>query len=164
MRAVVNATPLVAFAVLGRLDLLHRMFDDVIVPATVYAETVTRAIDRPGAAAIAQADWLHIASAQASPTIEPMLLGLDAGEMEVLLLAREMQPDWVLIDDRQARRVARAMGLPVKGTLGILLASALAGWLSKEEALAALQQLTHSGIHISPIWQSWFRDELEKGG
>jgi predicted nucleic acid-binding protein len=29
----------------------------------------------------------------------------------------------VIIDERLARRVAQAMGLPVKGTLGILLAA-----------------------------------------
>lgn len=48
--------------------------------------------------------------------IEPLLLGLDAGELEVLLLARQIEPDWVIIDERLARRVAFAMGLPVKGT------------------------------------------------
>lgn len=163
MRVIVNATPLVAFALLERLDLLHRMFDEVIVPATVYAETVTQAANRPGATTIARADWLQVVSAKVVPTIEPMLLGLDAGEIEVLLLAHDMHPDWVLIDERQARRVARVMGLPVKGTLGVLLAAALAGWLSKEEAIAALQKLTDSGIRISSLWQSWFREELDKG-
>ena len=91
-----------------------------------------------------------------------MLLGLDVGEMEVLLLAREQQPAWVLIDERQARRVARALGLPVKGTLGILLAAVLAGRLSREEALHALPRLTERGIRISPLWQAWLQEELEK--
>jgi predicted nucleic acid-binding protein len=91
-----------------------------------------------------------------------MLLGLDAGEMDVLLLAREQQPDWVLLDERLGRRVARAMGLPVKGTLGVLLAAVLAGLLSKAEALDGMQQLTESEIRISSRWQDWFKDELEK--
>ena len=54
-------------------------------------------------------------------TIEPLLLGLDAGELQVLLLARDLQPDWVLVDERLGRRVARVLQLPVKGTVGILL-------------------------------------------
>jgi predicted nucleic acid-binding protein len=91
-----------------------------------------------------------------------MLLGLDAGEVEVLLLAREHRPDWVLIDERQGRRVARAMGLPVKGTLGILLAAVLAGLLSKSEALDAMQRLLEQGIRISPQWQAWLQEEMEK--
>lgn len=54
-------------------------------------------------------------SPQAAPTNGPMLLGLDVGEMDVLLLAREQRQDWVLIDERLGRRVARAMGLPANG-------------------------------------------------
>ncbi|MGD9101305.1 MAG: DUF3368 domain-containing protein, partial [Anaerolineae bacterium] len=103
MKAIVNATPLIALALLERLDLLRQMFDEVIVPTAVYEEVAVEGTGRPGAAAIAQADWLQVASPDAVPTIEPMLLGLDAGEMQVLLLARERQPDWVLIDERLGR-------------------------------------------------------------
>jgi predicted nucleic acid-binding protein len=45
--------------------------------------------------------------ASAQTTFEPLLLGLDIGEIEVLLLARELAPDWVLIDERLGRRVAK---------------------------------------------------------
>jgi len=76
------------------------------------------------------------------------------------LLARQIEPDWVIIDERLARRVAFAMGLPVKGTLGILLAAVLAGLLSRQEALDDLQRLLARGIRIAPRWQQWFRTEL----
>lgn len=162
MRVVANATPLIALGLLDRLDLLRQMFDEVFVPTTVYEEVAVAGAGRPGAAAIAQANWLQMMSPQAAPTIEPMLLGLDAGEMDVLLLAREQRPDWVIIDERLGRSVARAMGLPVKGTLGILLAAVLAGLLSRAEALDGLQRLVSSEIHISQRWQAWLRDELDK--
>jgi predicted nucleic acid-binding protein len=162
MRVVVNATPLIALALLDRLELLREMFDEILVPATVYEEVVVKGAGRSGADAVDQADWLQMMSPQAAPTIEPMLLGLDAGEMDVLLLAREQHPDWVLIDERLGRRVARAMGLPVKGTLGILLAAVLAGLLSKPEALDGLRQLANSEIRISSRWQDWLKDELDK--
>jgi predicted nucleic acid-binding protein len=35
MKAVVNATPLIALAVIDRLDLLRSLFDSVIVPVEV---------------------------------------------------------------------------------------------------------------------------------
>jgi predicted nucleic acid-binding protein len=54
------------------------------------------------------------------------------------------------------------MGLPVKGTLGILLAAVLTGSLSKTEALDGLQQLSDSEIRISSRWQDWLKDELDK--
>lgn len=160
MKAVVNATPLISLALLGRLSLLNEMFDAVIVPRAVYAEVVQGGAGKPGADALAEADWLNVVSADVSLTIEPLLLGLDAGELEVLLLARQIEPDWVIIDERLARRVAFAMGLPVKGTLGILLAAVLAGLLSRQEALDDLQRLLARGIRIAPRWQQWFRTEL----
>ena len=160
MKAVVNATPLICLALLDRLSLLNEMFDEVIVPQSVYAEVIQGGAGKPGADALAKADWLRVVSAEASITIEPLLLGLGAGELEVLLLARQIEPDWVIIDERLARRVAFAMGLPVKGTLGILLAAVLAGLLSRQEALDDLQKLLSRGIHIAPRWQDWFKREL----
>jgi predicted nucleic acid-binding protein len=162
MRVVVNATPLIALALPDRLELLRQMLDEILVPATVYDEVVVKGAGRAGAATVSEADWLQVASPQMTPTIEPMLLGLDAGEMDVLLLAREQRPDWVLIDERLGRRVARALGLPVKGTLGVLLAAVLAGLLSKAEAVDGLRRLADSEIRISSRWQDWLRDELDK--
>lgn len=162
MRAIVNATPLISLALLDRLDILRALFDQVIVPTAVYDEVVTNALGRPGAVLIRCADWLQVMTPSAVPTIEPMLLGLDTGETQVLLLAREMNPDWVLIDERLARRVAHSMDLPVKGTLGILLAGVLAGQLSKEEALDSMERLVQNGIRIAPQWQAWLRKELDK--
>jgi len=114
----------------------------------------------PGADAIVQAKWLKFVSVDVSITIEPLLLGLDAGELEVLLLARQIAPDWVIIDERLARRVAFAMGLPIKGTLGVMLAAVLAGLLSKQEALDDLRELVERGIRIAPRWQNWFEREI----
>jgi predicted nucleic acid-binding protein len=83
--------------------------------------------------------------------------------MDVLLLAQELKPDWVVIDERQARRVARLMGFPIKGTLGILLTAGLAGLLSHEEALQAMHDMIRQGIRISPVLQNWLKDELVLG-
>lgn len=162
MKVVVNAMPLIALSMIGQLSLLHEMFDEVIVPTAVYDEVVTRGRGRPGAAELAQADWLQVMPFQGAPTIEPMLLGLDAGELSVLLVAQELRPDWVIIDERLARRVAQAIGLPVKGTLGVLLAATWAGLLSRQEALEALDRLLAAGIRVSPLWQNWFRAEVDK--
>lgn len=110
MSAIVNATPLIALALLKRLNLLEQIFGEVIVPKAVYDEVIQPGSERPGALAIAQAEWLQVVTPETTSSIEPMLLGLDAGEIDVLLLARERRPDWVVIDERQARRVAQGMG------------------------------------------------------
>ena len=155
MNIVVNATPLITLARIDRLDLLSVLFDDVIMPKQVFGEIVVPGAGKPGADLLAQAT-------PAMSAVDPLLTGLDAGEVAVLLLAQKINPDWVAIDERQARRVAFAMGLPVKGTLGILLAAAMAGLLTEQEVLTDLQRLLSVGIRISPRWQQWLQAELKR--
>ena len=73
--------------------------------------------------------------------LPPELLGLDTGEMDVILLAREVKADWVLIDEKLARRVAKGLGVKLKGTLGLLLIACRTGLVSREEARAAAQEI-----------------------
>lgn len=162
MNVVVNATPLIALSLIGRLDLLPQLFDEVLVPQTVYDEVVTHGAGRAGTTTVARAPWIVVVAPTTRPALDPLLLGLDAGEMDVLLLAREVKPDWVLIDERLARRVAKALKLPVKGTVGLLLAAVMVDLMSKTEALDALTMMTANGIRVGPRWQAWLRDELEK--
>lgn len=87
MKVIINATPLIALASLNRLNLLANLFDEVIVPQAVYDEVVVQGIGKHGSATLASVTWLQIVTPRAVPTIEPMLLGLDLGELQVLLLA-----------------------------------------------------------------------------
>ena len=123
MKVVVNATPLIALSLINRLDLLPALFEEIVVPRAVYEEIVVQGGGRVGAAALSNATWMQVKGPDRLLTIEPLLLGLDAGELQVLLLARDLQPDWVLVDERHGRRVARVLQLPVKGAVGILLAA-----------------------------------------
>jgi predicted nucleic acid-binding protein len=82
----------------------------------------------------------------------------------VLLLARELVADWVLLDERLGRRVARAMGLPVKGTIGVLLAAVHAGLMDRDTCWADAQRLTSSGIRVHPAVLCWLADQLERSG
>jgi hypothetical protein len=38
----------------------------------------------------------------------------------------------------------------------------LAGLLSRSETLDAMQRLLEQGIRISPQWQAWLQEEMEK--
>ena len=85
---VVNSTPLIALSLVGQLDLLHALFDEVLVPTSVYEEVVLRGRGRPGAREIAQADWIVVKNPETVSPFPPELLGLDQGEVDVILLAQ----------------------------------------------------------------------------
>ncbi len=160
MSVVVNATPLIALSLVDRLELLPTLFGEVLTPPAVYAEVTAQGAVRRGAAVIARAQWLQVKAPTDLPTIEPLLFGIDLGEMQVLLLAREIAAEWVIIDELLGRRVARALHLPVKGTLGVFLAAHYAGRMSATECRIAVSSLTATGIRLSASLIQWFNEQL----
>ena len=74
---------------------------------------------------------------------------------------REVEADWVLIDEKLARKIARAMGLRVKGTLGILLIAHRVGLISGEEGLEAVRDLAQSSVRLSAKLVRWFETQVE---
>jgi predicted nucleic acid-binding protein len=161
MKAVVNATPLIALSLVHKIMLLDELFDEVYVPVSVYNEVVVRGASRPGSMLVQQAQWLKIQLPQQSSPIPASLMGLDVGEQDVILLGQEVHADWLLLDERLGRRIAQAMGFQVKGTLGILLVAYQLGLLTKQEAEHDVEVLSKSSVRLSPRLTEWFKAQLE---
>ena len=56
---------------------------------------------------------------------------LHAGEVEVMILAQEQKADLIILDDNTAKKTAKFIGLPVTGTLGLLLRAKREGYIKK---------------------------------
>jgi uncharacterized protein len=143
---IINNTPLVALWSLDRLDLLRHLFAVVWLPTAVESEflLVERAARQR---ALVGVDWLQTVTLS-DPRHALTYTGLDRGEAEVLALAVEHKARLVIVDERKGRRYAHRLGLPLTGTLGVLL-------LAKEEGLITavaplLQQLLDQGLYFSP--------------
>ncbi len=146
-RWVVDAGPLIFLAKLDRLDLL-RVRGNVYAPRGVFAETQAYLDEAAQAIANATKTWLQIVNAEDHLAVELLLADLHRGEAEVIVLARELHADWVVLDDMKARRFARRLGLPVVGTVGLLLSAKLRGEIpSLQDEVRRLQSL---GFWISP--------------
>ncbi len=64
------------------------------------------------------------------------------GRLDLLQQQFGKGADWLLLDERDARRVAKSLGLKVTGVLGILFRARLAGQLSSlREAMDQLRDL-----------------------
>jgi hypothetical protein len=129
-RAVVNAGPLVALSLLEQLDLLPALFAECWVPQTVFNEVALAGVGKPGAKSLQGTDWQ--ARVRVSQIPDPLLvMELDAGEAEVISLARQLSPCVAIIDERRGRRIAHHVyGLPIKGTAGILVEAQRRGLIS----------------------------------
>ncbi|MCT7955179.1 DUF3368 domain-containing protein [Laspinema palackyanum] len=120
LKIICNATPLINFASINRLDIFKSLFNEMVIPQAVYAETVESGF--PNSEAILneiQAGWLQVQPVEEMPESIPSQL--DAGEREVIALALIEQKPRVILDEKRARKVAQGLGLNVIGTLGILI-------------------------------------------
>lgn len=141
---IVNNTPLVTFWAIGRLDILRSLFDEILIPAAVRDEFLATEKESRRRT-LREESWIRVVEVQNSRRIQSFV-GLDAGETEVLVLAEEQDASLVLIDERKARRFAERMGLPISGTLGILL-------LAKEEKVISaiapvLRKIQEAGLYF----------------
>lgn len=145
-RVVVNATPIIALSLIGSIDLLRHLYVEVLIPPAVRLEVMEGGPDRAGMVELQQASWLREIPLQ-NPLSAALLVDLDRGEAEVLVLALEQNADLVILDERLARRHAQRLGLPLTGTLGILLRAKQQGLLSSVRS--KIDELQHGGIWLS---------------
>ena len=119
---VADSGPLIALARLGLLAVPARLYREMLVTATVWHE-VTREPRPADAQALSAAFDGGLLAVVDDPVSVPAALveaRLDDGERFALALAL-IREATVLVDERRGRSVAAELGLPVLGTLGLLV-------------------------------------------
>lgn len=156
MIIVSNTTPLSELAKIDRLDLLQTLFTKILIPPAVYTELTTG--NHPATTAIPAATWIETRVVHQAERIEQLLQtpGLDRGECAAITLAQELNADRLLMDERAGRRLAQQLGLPVIGTIGILLLAKQLGILN--EIAPLLNDLIDQGKWMS---STFYRQVLQ---
>jgi predicted nucleic acid-binding protein len=156
--AVANTTPLIALAWLNHLELIPTLFGTLHIPQAVYDEIQNNPA-AVGASELKSPSWLKVTPIQDTLAVSLLLDQLDAGESEAIVLARELQADLLLMDERRGRRRALQAGLNVVGTLGILIQARHQDLIGHLRPL--LDQLQQLPFHIS---EQLYHDVLQQVG
>lgn len=123
MPLVADTSPLIAFSAVRRLDLLSAIWGKIWIPPAVFCEVVTDGAGWSNAMAIQAAlnegrDFIcHPLPETSAVFVASPKLG--RGEIEVIRLSLHSRLN-ALIDDRTARHFAKAQGVTVIGSLGVL--------------------------------------------
>ena len=72
---------------------------------------------------------------------------LHDGGLEVMILAQEQKADLVILDDNAAKKTAKYLGLPVTGTLGVLIKAKRMGIIESVKPL--IIELRKNGFYVS---------------
>jgi predicted nucleic acid-binding protein len=140
MREYVSDTgPLISFEIIpGGFMLLRRLVGGILVPPEVVDELSVGLL--PGSDYLAHygiADFVRVEPAPAAPAATA---GLHEGESAAitLALARKLP---LLIEERQGRQVALALGVETIGAIGLLLYACNIGIITVGEAEGCVQAL-----------------------
>lgn len=145
MIVVADASPLVALTICDCLDILDKLFDNVKVSQTVYEEVTIDGkfgSDKLKEYLQEKVTYLDLNNF----VIEGS--SLDKGELTSIALYKHLQADYLLIDEKAGRRIAKLNNIKVIGSLGVLIEA------KKKEILQSLKPhikiLRSSQIYFNP--------------
>lgn len=118
MIIVADASPLVALAICDCLDVLEQLFNEVKVSQTVYEEVTIG--NKPGSDKLAA----YLQGKIVGLNLDNYIIGgdsLDKGELTSIALYKHLRADYLLIDEKAGRKVAKLNHIKIIGSLGVLI-------------------------------------------
>lgn len=157
-RVISNTSPLIYLSKIGRLDLLHHMFDTIYVPSAVVTEIFRgKELTYGFASAIEVEDaiekgWIKVIELESDEddlaekySRDP---GIHLGEAVVLAIGKKF--DLLLLDDLGARTFAKALGFDIVGTIGMILQAYDSELISFAEFEECMDDLEYYDFWIHP--------------
>jgi hypothetical protein len=156
---VSNTSPLTSLAAVEQLSLLPQLYGQIVIPTEVARELAVVAPGLPGHVPVSELSWLTV-RAVADPTLVTLLLSeLDPGESEAIALARELNADFLLIDERRGRLTVSRLGIERVGVLGVLIRAKSEGILPFVKPVLD-DLVTRAGFWVSRALYTFLLNEI----
>jgi hypothetical protein len=137
---VSDTSSISAMISVGQVELLQRLFREVLIPPAVSTELLQYHAALPV--------FVRVQAVQDAAHLAKLLRRLDQGEAEAIVLAQEMRADYLLMDEIAGRRVALQEGLRVVGLIGVIQEAKRQRMIeSVGQLLAALE--AQAGFYVS---------------
>lgn len=145
MIIVADSSALIALAICQGLHVLDQLFHEVKVPQAVFEEVIVEG----KAVAERLREYLH--GKVVTVDLTPLIINagrLGQGELEAMALYKQLQADYLLVDDKRARKIARLNHIEITGSQGILL-------MAKQEGIIPavkpyLERLQDAHLYLDP--------------
>ncbi len=145
-RWVINASPLILLGKVDQIQLLGALAEQIAVPRSVIREVSAKPDGERSVQTLTALESAIVVDDEIPPA-NILSWDLGAGETQVISHAVTHSADRVVIDDLQARRCAKAMGLAIIGTLGIVGRAKVAGLIDR--AGPTIKRLRETGLYAS---------------
>ena len=128
MILVADSSALIALAVCDSLNLLDLLFTEVKVPRAVFVEVSKKSKKEADLLAHYLEDKIIDVEIDRNYIIKEGTI--EIGELEAMTLYKQLAANWLLIDDRRARKIAELNQIKIIGSLGVLLLGKKKGYLT----------------------------------
>lgn len=118
MKVVSNTTPIISLSSIKKIEILKELFNEIHIPRSVYKEIKTKNLF--GYKKI-DSDWFVVHDIKGEKYLGFLLNELDIGEAETIVLAKEIDADILIIDERIGYNIAKSQDIFTIGTLSVLL-------------------------------------------
>jgi uncharacterized protein len=130
-------------------DIIRLTFGRVLIPKKVFDELLMLRHFGRDIESLINSEWIEVREVRNMERYSTLSRTLDPGEAEAILLAEELNADFLLIDDLKGRKYAEKLGLVVVGSVGILIRAKEKGIIN--EVKPYLDKLIEvAGAWISP--------------
>lgn len=141
-----NTSPIFYLHRTGYLNVLKKLYGEIVVPAAVVAELEEGEKVGEDVPRIAEYNWIRVQKVTI-PAFIQMIPDLGRGEAEVLALGCEAVEPLLIIDDALARKIAKLHVFKITGTAGVLLKAEKGGYLKDIKPI--LEGLKAAGFYLS---------------
>ena len=151
MIVISDSSPLISLLKVSKLELLRDLYNEVLIPVAVFTELTSNQSYKNEADIIKNSSFIKIVSVKEEKSVDLLqrMTGLDLGESEAIIYADENKADILLMDEVSGRKVAKTLGIHVRGTIGILLLAYDKKLLSANDVDEAMEILKTSKRRIS---------------
>jgi len=153
---VCDSDPLIYLSRVGQVQLLRKLFGSVLIPSSVYRETVleAKALRRPGASTIEKAindRWIQVIDISTSEMDLVKKLAenesIEVEDAEVIFLAKKHSTSLVT-NDKWLIKIAVSLEIDAFWTTTLILLAIKKKIISKAKGRKILKKLVLSGLHL----------------
>ncbi|ADT85041.1 DUF3368 domain-containing protein [Thermococcus barophilus] len=148
MIVVSDSGPLIALAKIGKLNVLMELFGQITIPRAVWIEVVERGKGKPGSDEVKNANWIKVIEVEDKLSVEILRKEIEIGEAEAIVLAKELNANLIILDEKIPRIIAKSLGLTVVGSLAILFIAKKRGIIGEDLDLL-INELRTKGVRFS---------------
>lgn len=140
MIVVSDTSAITSLMQVGRASLLCDLYGSVLIPSAVHSELLRAHTDLPA--------FLEVRAVKNRNRVAELEADLDLGEAEAIVLAKEVNADLLLIDEKLGRQIALREGLRISGLMGLFIEAKQRGLIDSVRGLVRRLE-AEAGFRVS---------------